>query len=99
MRATWAEDRDQSDPAVPADICQQVGLDGIDLIDAAPNRSAPSTEAIPLGRLRPACSDHRSTCLPANDFGDRIEMLEEAIVRSAADDLGRTMEAMAGKSL
>jgi hypothetical protein len=66
----------------------------------APNRSVRSTRAIPPGRLRPACSDHRSNVFAGERFWeqDRLEMLEEAIVRSGTDDLGRTAGGRADRS-
>ena len=93
MQATWAEDRDQSDPAVLADICQQLDLDAAGLLAAA---RAESVVAEYQGNTARA--------LAAGVFGspfyafggerfwgqDRLDMLEEAIVRSASGDLGRT---------
>jgi 2-hydroxychromene-2-carboxylate isomerase len=93
MQATWAEDRDQSDRAVLADICQQLGLEAAGLLTAA--------------RAETVAAEYRGNtarALAAGVFGspfyvfagerfwgqDRLDMLEEAIVRSASGDLGRT---------
>jgi 2-hydroxychromene-2-carboxylate isomerase len=81
MRATWAEDRDQSDPAVLADICEQAGLDGAELLDAARAES-----------VRAEYQGNTARALAAGVFGspfyvfagqrfwgqDRLDMLEEA---------------------
>jgi 2-hydroxychromene-2-carboxylate isomerase len=93
MQATWAEDRDQSDPAVLADICQQLGLEAAGLLTAARAESV-------VAKYR----GNTARALAAGVFGspfyvfagerfwgqDRLDMLEEAIVRSASGDLGRT---------
>jgi 2-hydroxychromene-2-carboxylate isomerase len=94
MRATWAEDRDQSDPAVLADICQQVDLDAAGLLAAASGESV-------VAEYR----GNTARALAAGVFGspfyafagerfwgqDRLDMLEEVIVRSTSGDLGRTV--------
>jgi len=92
MRAIWAEDRDASDPAVLVALARQCGLDGPALLDAAGGES-----------VREEYRHNTARALAAGVFGspfyvfkgelfwgqDRLEMLEEAIVRSAAANLGR----------
>ena len=92
MRATWAEDRDVSDPAVLVALAERCRLDGPALLDAA------GTQAV-----REEYRRNTARALAAGVFGspfyvfagelfwgqDRLDMLEEAIVRSAAGNLGR----------
>jgi 2-hydroxychromene-2-carboxylate isomerase len=92
MRAIWAEDQNVSDPSVLVAIAGGCGLDGRKLLDAA------DTEAV-----RAEYRGNTDRALAAGVFGspfyvfagelfwgqDRLDMLEEAIVRRAAHDLGR----------
>jgi len=92
MRAIWAEDRDVSDPAVLLALAQACGLDGPALLAAAGSDEA-----------REEYRGNTARALSAGVFGspfylfagelfwgqDRLDMLEEAIVRSTAGDLGR----------
>ena len=101
MRAVWAEDRDVSNRAVLMAICKQVDLDGPKLLAAAGSESV-------LAEYR----DNTARALAAGVFGspfyvfagerfwgqDRLEMLDEAIVRFAAADLGRTAGGPNGRS-
>lgn len=93
MRAIWAEDRNPAEPAVLVAIAQRCGLDGEALLAAA---RTPAVEAEYRGNT--ACA------LEAGVFGspfyrfegqlfwgqDRLDMLEEAIIRSRAGHLGRS---------
>jgi 2-hydroxychromene-2-carboxylate isomerase len=92
MRATWAEDRNVADPGVIIAIAEGCGLDGRALLDAANAES-----------VRAEYRGNTDRALAAGVFGspfylfagelfwgqDRLDMLEEAIVRSAAGHLGR----------
>jgi 2-hydroxychromene-2-carboxylate isomerase len=92
MRAIWAEDLNPADPAVLGAIAEQCGLDGRALIEAA------RSEAV-RGEYR----ENTARALATGVFGspfyvfrgelfwgqDRLDMLEDAIIRSAAGDLGR----------
>jgi 2-hydroxychromene-2-carboxylate isomerase len=92
MRAIWVEDRDVSDPAVLVALAERGGFDGRALLDAA------GTQAV-----REEYRGNTARALAAGVFGspfyvfagelfwgqDRLDMLEEAIVRSAAGNLGR----------
>jgi 2-hydroxychromene-2-carboxylate isomerase len=92
MRAIWAEDQNVADPGVLVAIAEGCGLDGRKLRDAA------DTE--PVRAEYRGNTDH---ALAAGVFGspfylfagelfwgqDRLEMLEEAIVRRAGRDVGR----------
>jgi 2-hydroxychromene-2-carboxylate isomerase len=92
MRATWAEDRDVSDPGVLAALAERCGLDGPALLDAAGTQP-----------VRAEYHGNTARALAGGVFGspfyvfagelfwgqDRLDMLEEAIVRSAAGNLGR----------
>jgi 2-hydroxychromene-2-carboxylate isomerase len=92
MRAVWAEDQNVSDPSVLVAIAENCGLEDRSLLDAA------DTDAV-RGEYR----GNTDRALTAGVFGspfyvfagelfwgqDRLDMLEEAIVRSAAGDLGR----------
>lgn len=92
MRAIWAEDQNVSDPAVLVSIARQCGLDGRELLDAAGGQP-----------IREEYRGNTARALAAGVFGspfyafagelfwgqDRLDMLEEAIVRSAAGELGR----------
>jgi 2-hydroxychromene-2-carboxylate isomerase len=91
MRAVWAEDRDVSDPAVIATLADRCGLDGPALLAAA--RSEPAREEYRGNTAR---------ALAAGVFGspfylfagelfwgqDRLDILEEAIARSTAGNVG-----------
>src|SRR6516164_7829936 len=93
MRAIWAEDRDVSDPAVLAALAERCGLDGPALLDAAGTQP-----------VREEYHGNTARALAAGVFGspfyvfagelfwgqDRLDLLEEAIVRSAARNLGRS---------
>jgi 2-hydroxychromene-2-carboxylate isomerase len=95
MRATWAEDRNVADPAVLIAIAEGCGLNGRALLDAA------DTAAV-----RAEYRGNTERALAAGVFGspfyafagelfwgqDRLGMLEEAIVRSKAGDVGRGPE-------
>src|SRR5246127_2637173 len=92
MRATWAEDRNVAEPGVLIALAEGCGLDGRALLDAA------DTAAV-----RAEYRGNTERALAAGVFGspfyvfagelfwgqDRLDMLEEAIVRSAAGNLGR----------
>jgi 2-hydroxychromene-2-carboxylate isomerase len=92
MRAVWAEDRNVADPAMLVAIAERCGLEGRALLDAA------DAEAV-----RAEYRGNTERALAAGVFGspfyafagelfwgqDRLDMLEEAIVRSAAGNLGR----------
>ncbi len=92
MRAIWAEDQDAADAAVLVALAGRCGLDGPALVAAA------GSEAV-----REEYRGNTARALAAGVFGspfyvfagelfwgqDRLDMLEEAIVRSAAGNLGR----------
>jgi 2-hydroxychromene-2-carboxylate isomerase len=92
MRAVWAEDRNVADPGVLVAIAERCGLEGRALLEAADAQA-----------VRDAYRGNTERALAAGVFGspfyafagelfwgqDRLDMLEEAIVRSAAGDLGR----------
>ena len=92
MRAIWAEDRNVADPGVLVAIAEHCGLDGRTLLDAADAES-----------VRAEYRGNTDRALAAGVFGspfyvfagelfwgqDRLDMLEEAIVRSATGNLGR----------
>ena len=93
MRAVWAEDRDVAAPATIADIATGQGFDAASLLAEA------GTEPV---RAEYRANTRRA--LDAGVFGspfysfngelfwgqDRLDMLEEAIVRAGGKDLGRT---------
>jgi 2-hydroxychromene-2-carboxylate isomerase len=93
MRAVWAEDRDASDPAVLAALAARCGLDGAVLLAAAASEP-----------VRTEYRGNTARALDAGVFGspfyafagelfwgqDRLDMLEEAIVRQASGGLGRS---------
>ena len=93
MRVIWAEDQNPTDPAVLATIAQRCGVDGDELIESA------RTEVV-----QAEYRDNTARALAAGVFGspfyrfeghlfwgqDRLDMLEEAIIRSYSGDLGRT---------
>jgi 2-hydroxychromene-2-carboxylate isomerase len=93
MRAIWSEDQDVSDPQVLVAIAGRHGIDATELIEAA------RTETV-----RAEYRDNAGRALAAGVFGspfyafagelfwgqDRLDMLEEAIVRFRKDDLGRS---------
>jgi 2-hydroxychromene-2-carboxylate isomerase len=92
MRAIWAEDQNVADPGVLIAIADRCGLEGRELVDAA------DTEAV-----RNEYRGNTARALAAGVFGspfyvfagelfwgqDRLDMLEEVIVRSATGHLGR----------
>jgi 2-hydroxychromene-2-carboxylate isomerase len=92
MRAVWAEDRNVADPAMLVAIAERCGLEGRALLDAADAQA-----------VRAEYRGNTERALAAGVFGspfyafagelfwgqDRLDMLEEAIVRSAAGNLGR----------
>jgi len=92
MRAIWAEDRNVADSGVLVAIAERCGLEGRRLLDAA-NAEAVRTEY----------RGNTERALAAGVFGspfyafagelfwgqDRLDLLEEAIVRSASGNLGR----------
>jgi 2-hydroxychromene-2-carboxylate isomerase len=92
LRAIWAEDRDVSDPAVLLALAERCGVEGPVRLDAA------GTQAV-----RAEYRGNTARALAAGVFGspfyvfagelfwgqDRLDMLEEAIVRSVAGNLGR----------
>jgi 2-hydroxychromene-2-carboxylate isomerase len=92
MRAIWAEDLNVADPRVLVAIAERCGLEGRALLEAA---DAQAERAEYRGNTERA--------LAAGVFGspfyafagelfwgqDRLDMLEEAIVRSATGNLGR----------
>jgi 2-hydroxychromene-2-carboxylate isomerase len=92
MRAIWAEDQNVADPGVLVAIAERWGLEGHGLLDAA------GAEAV-----RAEYRGNTERALAAGVFGspfysfagelfwgqDRLDMLEEAIVRSGAGNLGR----------
>jgi 2-hydroxychromene-2-carboxylate isomerase len=92
MRAVWAEDRNVADPGVLVAIAERCGLEGRALLEAADAQA-----------VRAEYRGNTERALAAGVFGspfyafagelfwgqDRLDMLEEAIVRSAAGNLGR----------
>jgi 2-hydroxychromene-2-carboxylate isomerase len=92
MRAIWAEDRNVADPGVLVAIAESCGLDGRGLLEAADAAAA-----------RAEYRGNTERALAAGVFGspfylfagelfwgqDRLDLLEEAIVRSAGGNLGR----------
>jgi len=92
MRAIWAEDQNVAEPGVVIAIADRCCLEGRKLLDAA------DTEAV-----RSEYHGNTARALAAGVFGspfyvfagelfwgqDRLDMLEEAIVRSATGNLGR----------
>src|SRR5215475_5083147 len=92
MRAIWVEDQDVSDPAVLLALAERCGVDGPVLLDAA------GTQAV-----REEYRSNTARALAAGVFGspfyvfagelfwgqDRLDTLEEAIVRSVAGRLTR----------
>jgi 2-hydroxychromene-2-carboxylate isomerase len=92
MRAIWAEDQNPADPALLVAIARRCGIDGDGLIESA------RTEAV-----QAEYCGNTARALAAGVFGspfysfegqlfwgqDRLDMLEEAIIRSRTGDLGR----------
>jgi 2-hydroxychromene-2-carboxylate isomerase len=92
MRAIWAEDQNVADPGVLVAIAERCGLEGRRLLDAA------DAEAV-----RTEYRGNTERALAAGVFGspfyafagelfwgqDRLDLLEEAIVRSASGNFGR----------
>ena len=92
MRAVWAEDRDASDPAVLVALAGRCGLDGPTLLDAAGTEAAREDYRGNTARaLAPGVFGSPFYAFAGELFWgqDRLDMLEEAIVRSAAGDVGR----------
>ena len=99
MRAIWAEDQNVAEPGVLIGIADCCGLEGRELLAAA------DTEAV-----RSEYRGNTARALAAGVFGspfyvfagelfwgqDRLDMLEEAIVRSATSNLGRGPESPPG---
>jgi len=93
MRAIWAEDRNIADPATVADIATAHGLDAATLLAEAATDS-----------VRRAYHDNTKRALDAGVFGspfysvngelfwgqDRLDMVEEAIIRASTRSSGRT---------
>lgn len=93
MRAIWAEDLNVADPGVLVAIAERCGLEGRALLEAA-NAQA----------VRAEYRGNTERALAAGVFGspfyafagelfwgqDRLDMLEEAIVRSGTGNLGRS---------
>jgi 2-hydroxychromene-2-carboxylate isomerase len=93
MRAVWAEDRNVADPGVLVAIAERCGLEGRALLEAADVQA-----------VRAEYRGNTERALAAGVFGspfyafagelfwgqDRLDMLEEAIVRSATGNLGRS---------
>jgi 2-hydroxychromene-2-carboxylate isomerase len=100
MRAIWSEDQDVSDPEVLIALAGRHGIDATELIEAA--RSEPA---------RAEYRGNTGRALAAGVFGspfyvfagelfwgqDRLNMLEEAVVRSHKGDLGRSPDAKADR--
>jgi 2-hydroxychromene-2-carboxylate isomerase len=92
MRAIWAEDQNVADPGVLVAVAKRCGLEGRGLLDAAGAEAA-----------RTEYRGNTERALAAGVFGapfysfagelfwgqDRLDMLEEAIVRSGTGNLGR----------
>ena len=92
MRAIWAEDQNPADSALLVAIARRCGIDGDGLIESA------RTEAV-----QAEYCGNTARALAAGVFGspfysfegqlfwgqDRLDMLEEAIIRSRTGDLGR----------
>ncbi len=92
MTAVWAEDQDVANPDVLTAVAAGHGLDGARLLVEA------GTEAVQM-----EYRDNTARALSAGVFGspfyqfsgelfwgqDRLDMLEEAIIRSGTGDLGR----------
>jgi len=93
MRAIWAEDRNIADAATVADIATAHGLDAATLLAEAATDS-----------VRRAYHDNTKRALDAGVFGspfysvngelfwgqDRLDMVEEAIIRASTRSSGRT---------
>jgi 2-hydroxychromene-2-carboxylate isomerase len=93
MRAIWAEDQNVADPEVLVAIAHRCGLDGPGLLDAA---AAEAVGAEYRGNTERALAagvfGSPFYCFAGELFWgqDRLDMLEEAIVRSGTGDLGRS---------
>jgi 2-hydroxychromene-2-carboxylate isomerase len=93
MRAIWAEDLNVADPGVLVAIAERCGLEGRALLEAADAQA-----------VRAEYRGNTERALAAGVFGspfyafagelfwgqDRLDMLEEAIVRSGTGNLGRS---------
>ena len=92
MRAIWAEDRDVADEGVLVDVSNEAGFDGADLLELARSEE-----------VQHEYQGNTERALSAGVFGspfyvfagekfwgqDRLDMLEEAVVRNLRVDLGR----------
>jgi 2-hydroxychromene-2-carboxylate isomerase len=101
MTSIWAEDEDAADPKVLTVLASRHGLAGARLLAEV------GTETV-----QAEYRDNTGRALSAGVFGspfymfenelfwgqDRLEMLEEAIVRSRSADLGRRPAALAGQT-
>src|SRR5271165_846819 len=101
MASIWAEDKDAADPEVLTALASRSGLDGVRLLAEA------GTETV-----QSEYRDNTRHALSAGVFGspfylfsgelfwgqDRLDMLEEAIVRSTTADLGRRPAAPSGQT-
>ncbi len=101
MASIWAEDDDAADPKVLTALASRHGLDGGRLLAEA------GTETV-----QAEYRDNTGRALSAGVFGspfylfsrelfwgqDRLDMLEEAIVRSSTADLGRRPAALTGQT-
>ncbi|HUI58678.1 MAG TPA: 2-hydroxychromene-2-carboxylate isomerase, partial [Steroidobacteraceae bacterium] len=92
MRAVWAEDRDIADPATIADMVTANGFDAASLLTeagTAPVRAEYRTNtkrALDRGVFGSPCYRFNGELFWGQD---RLDMLEEAIIRASAQDLGR----------
>src|SRR5271156_4724316 len=92
MRATWAEDQNVADPGVLIAIADRCGLEGRELLDAADTEAVRSEDRGNTGRALAAGVFGSPFYAFADELfwgQDRLEMLEEAIVRSATGNLVR----------
>jgi 2-hydroxychromene-2-carboxylate isomerase len=92
MRAIWAEDQNAADPGVLIAIADRCGLEGRELLDAADAEMVRSEYRGNTGRALAAGVFGSPFYVFAGELfwgQDRLEILEEAIVRSAAGNLGR----------
>ena len=92
MAAIWTEDRDPADPEVLKALARKFQYDGADLLEAAATQD-----------IRAEYHDNTQRALAAGVFGspfyayagelfwgqDRLDMLEEHIVRTRGGELGR----------
>jgi 2-hydroxychromene-2-carboxylate isomerase len=92
MTSIWADDEDAADPKVLSALASRDGLDGVRLLAEAGDAT-----------VQAEYGDNTQHALSAGVFGspfymfagelfwgqDRLDILEEAIIRSRAADLGR----------